>query len=104
MVVRCLLIGAVIGMAASLTTGPADAQGAEVRSLEQVKAEVMRRAGKVNPFDHVKPEDARAILDTIKTLDRDEWAAAWCKKGLDYEAQGDLRAKVTLMKEGKPLT
>jgi esterase FrsA len=68
-------------------------QGAEVRSLEAVKAEVMRRAGKINPFDHIKPDDAKAILDTIKTLDRDEWAAAWCKKGLEYEAKGDGRAK-----------
>ena len=27
------------------------------------------------------------------SLDRDHWAEAWCKVGLDYEAQGDARAK-----------
>lgn len=74
-------------------SGTVYAQGAQVRALEDVKTEVMRRAGKINPFDHIKPDDAKAILATIRTLDRDEWAAAWCKVGLDYEARGDLRAK-----------
>ena len=67
--------------------------GAQVRSLDEVKKEVMRRAGKINPFGHVRPDDVKRIVDTIKTLDRDEWAAAWCKVGFEYEAQGDARAK-----------
>lgn len=71
----------------------ASAQGAEVRSLEAVKSEVMRRAGKINPFDHIKPDDAKAILGAIKTLDQDEWGTAWCKVGQEYETKGDARAK-----------
>ena len=73
------------------------ASGAEVRSLDEVKAEVMRRAGKINPFDSVKPEEAKQILDQIKTLDKDEWAREWCKVGLAYEAKGD-----ELVKKGAP--
>jgi esterase FrsA len=79
-----------IGAALMLTAIPS---GAQVRSLDEVKKEVMRRAGKINPFAHVRPDDVMRIIDTIKSLDRDEWAAAWCKVGLDYEAQGDARAK-----------
>ena len=72
---------------------PAASQGAEWRSLDEVKAEVMRRAGKINPFDSIKPDEAAAILRTIGSLDRDEWARAWCKVGLEYEARGDEKAK-----------
>jgi hypothetical protein len=28
----------------------------------------MRRAGKINPFDSVKPEEAKQILDQIKSI------------------------------------
>ncbi len=68
-------------------------QGSEWRPLDEVKAEVMRRAGKINPFDHIKADEAAQILKNINSLDRDEWARAWCKVGLDYEARGDARAK-----------
>ena len=87
---RALATALVLGVLMSITGSPA---GAQVRSLDEVKAEVMRRAGKINPFDGIKPDEAKQILDTIKTLDRDEWAAAWCKVGLQYEARGDERAK-----------
>ncbi len=66
---------------------------AQVRPLDEVKAEVMRRASKINPFDGVKPEEARQILDNIKSLDKDEWAREWCKVGLAYEASGEAMEK-----------
>ena len=83
-------------LAAAQSASP-PASGAEMRSLDEVKAEVMRRAGKINPFDSVKPEEAKQILDQIKTLDKDEWAREWCKVGLVYEAKGD-----ELVKKGAP--
>lgn len=83
------LVAAVVAL--SIADMPSAALATEVRPLDEVKKEVMRRAGKINPFDHIKPDDARAILDQIKTLDRDEWAAAWCAKGREYEARGDER-------------
>jgi dienelactone hydrolase len=66
--------------------------GSRERSLEEVKAEFMRRAGRLNPFEDIRREDAERVLAAIKTLDKDHWAEAWSKLGLDYEKQGDTRA------------
>jgi pimeloyl-ACP methyl ester carboxylesterase len=71
----------------------AEPTGARVRSLAEVKAEVLRRTGKTSPFNHVRPDDVQRIVASLTSLDPDHWAAAWCKVGLDYEAQGDARAK-----------
>lgn len=66
---------------------------AGVRSLEEVKAEVLRRAGKLHPFEHIRPADAERIVGALTSLDRDHWAETWCKVGLVYEAQADAQAK-----------
>jgi len=66
--------------------------GSRERSLDEVKAEFMRRAGRLNPFEDIRREDAERVLAAIKTLDKDHWAEAWSKLGLDYEQQGDARA------------
>jgi esterase FrsA len=66
--------------------------GSRERSLDEVKAEFMRRAGRLNPFEDIRREDAERVLAAIKTLDKDQWAEAWSKLGLDYEKQGDARA------------
>ncbi len=78
------------GIAASLAAAPAAAQ---TRSLEEIKTEVMRRAGRINPFEGIRREDAERVLASLTSLDRDEWAQAWCKVGLDHEAKGDALAK-----------
>jgi len=63
-------------------------------TLEDVKREVARRAEKhLQPFGHVLREDVGGILKSLSSLDRDEWAAAWCKFGLGYEARGDELAR-----------
>src|SRR6202008_65879 len=67
--------------------------GARERSLDDVKAEVLRRAGKFSPFESIRPQDAATVMSALTSLDRDHWAAAWCKVGLAYEAEGDARAK-----------
>jgi len=59
------------------------------RTLAQVKAEILRRAGKNNPLEHIRPEDARAVAAALNSLDRDHWAEVWCDIGLRYEVQGD---------------
>ena len=71
-------------------TAPA---GARERSLDEVKAEVLRRAGRINPLEGVRRDDAEQIVQSLTSLDRDEWAQAWCKVGLAHEARGDERAK-----------
>ena len=69
------------------------AVGVQERSLDDVKTEVMRRAGHINPFEGVRRDDTQRIVDALASLDRDHWAALWCKVGLDYEARADARAK-----------
>ncbi len=66
--------------------------GSRERSLEEVKAEFMRRAGRLNPFEDIRRDDAERVLAAIKTLDKDHWAEEWSKLGLAYEKDGDARA------------
>src|SRR5438067_3886949 len=82
----------VAGVAASLSmTAPAAV--AQERSLDDIRKEVMRRAGHINPFEGIRRDDAQRIVDSLQSLDPDHWAALWCKVGLDYEAKGDRRAR-----------
>ncbi|MBM3529804.1 MAG: alpha/beta hydrolase [Alphaproteobacteria bacterium] len=68
-------------------------KGTRERTLDEVKAEFMRRAGRLNPFEDIKREDAERVMNALTSLDKDHWAEEWCKIGLGYEAQGDARAK-----------
>lgn len=77
----------------NLQTSPARPAGSRERSLEEVKAEFMRRAGRLNPFEDIKREDAERVMNALKNLDRDHWAEEWGKIGLAYEEKGDARAK-----------
>jgi len=67
--------------------------GSRERTLDEVKTEFMRRAGKLNPFEDIRREDAERVMNALKNLDKDHWAEEWSKIGLAYEAQGDARAK-----------
>src|SRR5262245_15502468 len=90
MIVRWLLACA---MGVGMVVANNEPTGAQVRSLDEVKQEVLRRAGKINPFNHIRPDDAKRIVASLTSLDRDHWAETWCKVGLDYEAKGDALAK-----------
>ena len=83
----------VFGMTAMLSALALPGALAQDRTLDEVKQEVLRRAGRIQPFDDVRPEDVREILDGIGSLDRDEWAGRWCRMGLAWEAKGDALAK-----------
>ena len=67
--------------------------GAGERTLDEVKAEMMRRAGRLSPFEEIRRADAQQVMNALTSLDRDHWAEQWCKIGLAYEAEGDARAK-----------
>jgi esterase FrsA len=67
--------------------------GSRERSLEEVKAELMRRAGRFSPFEEIRRADAEQVVAALRSLDRDHWAEEWCKVGLAYEAKGDAYTK-----------
>ena len=45
---------AAAGVAAALSVASPAPAGAQERSLEEVKKEVMRRAGRINPFEEIR--------------------------------------------------
>ena len=63
------------------------------RPLAEVKAEIVRRGGHMNPLDDIKPEDAAGVAQALTSLDRDEWAREWSKLGDRYEAEADALAR-----------
>jgi len=63
------------------------------RPLAEVKAEITRRAGHLNPLDGIRPQDAEQVKNALTSLDRDEWARLWSNFGAQYEAEGDALEK-----------
>src|SRR3989449_3682435 len=58
------------------------AQSGGPRTLSQLKAEVQERADRhAYPVSGLEPAEVREALGSLKTLDRDEWAAAWSAIG-----------------------
>ena len=53
-------------------------QPAQERTIEEIKAEAQGRAERgAYPLIGLDPSDVHEALTTVKTRDRDEWAAAW---------------------------
>src|SRR5258708_14502092 len=82
----------IVGVMATKPNPPA-----QWRSLAEVKAELMRRAGRLSPFEDIRREDAEQVVAALTSLDRDLWARLWSNIGLSYEAKDDARAN-----EGAP--
>ncbi|MBI2359624.1 MAG: hypothetical protein HYV04_12120 [Deltaproteobacteria bacterium] len=51
------------------------------RTLESVKAEMLNRAGRINPFEWVKKEDVSEVVERLKSLDPDHWGTEWATIG-----------------------
>ncbi len=66
--------------------------GSRERTFNEVKAEFMRRAGRLNPFEEIRREDAQQVMNTLNSLDKDHWGEEWSKLGLAYKAKGDKAA------------
>jgi hypothetical protein len=81
------------GIAATMSLTAVPNAPAQERSLDEIKTEVMRRAGHINPFEGIRRDDAEQVVNALTSLDHDHWAASWCKVGLDYEAKADARAE-----------
>ncbi len=77
----------------NLQATPVKPTGSRERSLDEVKAEFLRRAGRLNPFEDIRRDDAERVMNALKNLDKDHWAEEWSKVGLGYEEKADARAK-----------
>ena len=96
MKIAALMAGAIAALLVAAPNAGAQTdrqKGTEVRSLDEVKAEVMRRAGRINPFEGIRRDDAEKVLASLTSLDPDAWGEAWCRVGLDHEAKADALAK-----------
>ena len=61
--------------------------------LEEIKADIAHRAGRINPFERVKQEDVDQVLKNLTSLDSELWGREWGKFGAKYEALGDDQEK-----------
>ncbi len=63
------------------------------KTLEEIKADILHRAGRINPFERVKKEDVEQVVRNLTSLDADLWGREWGKVGLKYEALGEEQEK-----------
>lgn len=66
---------------------------APARNLQQLKDECLARIGRnAYPLTGLVPEDVAEAFATIKSLDRDEWAAAWSAIAARYSAEAERQS------------
>jgi esterase FrsA len=63
------------------------------KSLEEIKADILHRAGRINPFERVKREDVEQVVQRLTGLDAELWGREWGKIGAKYEALADEQEK-----------
>jgi esterase FrsA len=69
------------------------------KSLDEIKADILNRAGRVNPFERVKREDVERVLRRLDSLEPELWGKEWGKFGARYEAFGEEQEKHGKKKE-----
>src|SRR5215510_10772962 len=80
-------------MMLNTTGGSAPAQSNRDRTLDEIREESIARAERGGyPLIGLDPSDVREAFQSIKTLDRDEWAAAWIALGNRYYANAQAAA------------
>src|SRR5581483_4323025 len=63
------------------------------KTLEEIKADILHRAGRINPFERVKKEDVEQAVKNLTSLEGDLWGREWGKFGARYEALGAEQEK-----------
>jgi hypothetical protein len=69
------------------------------KTLAEIKADILHRAGRINPFERVKKADVEQVVKNITSLDPDLWGKEWGKVGLKYEASAEEQEKLGKKKE-----
>jgi esterase FrsA len=68
-------------------------------SLEEVMMDIVRRVGRVNPFEWTRREEVEGVVGHLRSLDPDLWATDWGKLGQRYEALGEEQEKQRQIEE-----
>jgi dienelactone hydrolase len=93
---RSLLLWPALVAAVFMIAMEQTAMSAEVpreRTLQEIKEESIARAERGGyPLIGLDPADVREAFQSITTLDRDEWAAAWITLGDRYYAKAEAAA------------
>lgn len=55
------------------------------KTLDEIKTDILHRAGRINPFERVRREDVEAVVERLGSLDADLWGREWGKVGARYE-------------------
>src|SRR5271154_5143356 len=80
-----LLLRSVVAL---LATSAAFGQAQKERTLDEIKVEATKRAENgMYPLIGLDPADVREAFASIKTLDNNEWAAAFCAVADRYMTQ-----------------
>ena len=69
------------------------------KTLEEIKADISHRAGRLNPLERVKKEDVEQVVKNLTSLDSELWGREWGKFGLKYEALAQEEEKQGKSKE-----
>ena len=56
------------------------------KTLEEIKADILHRAGRINPFERVKREDVQQVVTRLSNLEPDLWGKEWGRMGSKYES------------------
>ena len=43
------------------------------KTIEEIKADILHRAGRINPFERVKREDVEQVVSRLSNLEPDLW-------------------------------
>jgi len=63
------------------------------KSLEDIKADILHRAGRINPFEGVRKGDVEQVVKNLTSLDGDLWGREWAKVAVRYEALAEEEEK-----------
>jgi esterase FrsA len=77
-----------MALAALLVTAAHSEEPLPKRTWEELKTETLARAERgAYPIFHIEAADARAILDSIHSLNPEEWGSGWMKVGDEHFAR-----------------
>jgi len=69
------------------------------KTLKEIKADILHRAGRINPFERVKLEDVQQVVTRLSDFEPDPWGKEWGKLGLKYESLAEEQEKQGRSKE-----